>query len=1121
MKGVGGVVHEDDGAPWIQIPLDSSNHWCRIPQPNPNFPRDETQVHVVFAATVFDTRAMQAAYVQCASCYAFLADGGDVLCGRGGCRRRYCGAACRSTDWHELKHSQWCGRCAEMGHGYDVRDAGTGRGQGVFATRSFAVGDKIMADHSSLGAALNRPVAPAELDALPLGARTALAALSTCADGTAEGGVSAEQHQLQGKYTNNAIGLGDADGTSGLFLAVAKVNHACVCNSEHYFLAEHGLMLLVCTAPIGVGEEVTFNYVGAKSLAERAAQLRHWGIVCDCRACRGHGGGAGLNSTLEQIAKLDARLVAQGSRGRVDKALDTGERLLALYDRCGGSLMSKSRTYFDMYGLVCMDPTRQTLARQYLGQSIELDTRFFGRADLDVSKEKLEMLEAIALPKQAASSDDDDDDDGSDDAGGAGGAGGRDSEEGDEEGCIDDGATSDEADFPRCGPEPTEFAEGSTLGSQSCVGAADLAAAMAADGAAMLNGTLPPDACARARRACVFLRDEAEASHIFSSPISSRGPPCAAECVWLCDAAMRALAPADSRREEGAEAEDGAAHALQAAIDACASGAKLALEAMGYGPEDVLRSGVPMAAVGHESSLVERFHRGHEGAPSFPHRPRDGLDALGSRPSPLLLTSTLVLDDAEEQDSDVVAAESSPGASGGDRETADPRARAIAGDGAAGRRVAMLRTRTTQHGAPPSSPLAHGKRRRDESAGRGAIGAEAGAPCVVQTSMRPAAGDLLLVLPRTQRSVSGGRVSITIWWRVSPAAAAKRLVCAKPLSSTTVAPGPGLAAAAAAPPPPPPPPPLAAPPLIYDGILTPSVRATFCAMPPVRFAVYDRQRGGGPSNAHEVLIETLLAALGDNARFVEYWGRASWQPVPAHSDLDEVPLLAPLATPDGLPPQPRFPTWAHILYLDVARGVAAPTVLWADDDGPEGRQVFVVPAVRSRLLRFEGSWVHAVPKPAAEYLGALETEEEEAAEERAGGVLRHVLLFNSWADCPPEGQASRPTARQEEEGESGGEGGAGVTSGGGLPGAGGPAYSATPFEAWRSVSAVEGGGADAGASGGGGGSSSTAFVARLMGGPRRRGRSERFRCDALAAPREAVNDALHELDVPSSFRVRG
>jgi len=278
-------------------------------------------------------------------------------------------------------------------------------------------------------------------------------------------------------------------------------------------------------------------------------------------------------------------------------------------------------------------------------------------------------------------------------------------------------------------------------------------------------------------------------------------------------------------------------------------------------------------------------------------------------------------------------------------------------------------------------------------------------------------------------------------------------------------------------------------------------------MPPVRFGIYDRSCP--PCNAHEQLIESLLEQLGDQSRYIEYWGRAVWRAVPAHSDLDEIPLLAPLLS-GSEPPRPRFPLWAHVVYLDIAAGVAAPTVLW-DDEHSCSRHVIVVPAVASRLLRFSGSWVHAVPKPAAEHLGEQQTEADELVEEAQGGVLRHVLLFNSWPDAPPIGQPSRPAAKATE-----------IAADDALEQA---AAKATPFGQWRpseilkhrvavdDTSAVMPAAQDVLPS-------TTALVARLMGGPRRRGRSERFRCDALAASREAVYDALYEPLSPSSFHVQ-
>jgi len=552
-----------------------------------------------------------------------------------------------------------------------------------------------------------------------------------------------------------------------------------------------------------------------------------------------------------------------------------------------------------------------------------------------------------------------------------------------------------------------------------------------------------------------------------------------------------------------------------------------------------------MAAVGTEAVLSERFHLGHEGAPALPHHPLDGLDAAGSRglaSGALLLTSTLILDERHE------GGESTPTAV--DRRHIWQEEGATGGSSSAAydvaTQVAALRTRATARAPAAAGAASTVGSKRPRGSGDGEDG-------VVEVSYHPEAGDLLLIAPCTARSLSGGRVSITMWWQLSDAAAARRAEEA-PADSVTRPLREATHARAADPAP-------AAAPVVYDGVLSPSTCAALNAMPPVRFNVYDRSRP--PCNVHEELIESMLLPLRDESRYVEYWGRKVWRAVPAHSDLDEVPLLAPLL-PGGEPPRPRFPLWAHVAYLDVAGGVAAPTVLW-DDEQPRSRRVHVVPAVEARLLRFSGSWVHAVPKPAAEYLGEEQTEEDEAEEEARGGVLRHVLLFNSWPDAPPEGQPSRPMGtadadpgpRSGSDPESATAGGSDGLTAANAPGTGVAVATAAPFDQWQPSPIVARGGGqvdghDAAAEGegeGGGVSaephtasrvltaddrfvlsqpadedarppSTTAFVARLMGGPRRRGRSERYRCDALKATREAVHEALNAPATPSSFRVQ-
>jgi hypothetical protein len=72
----------------------------------------------------------------CSFCYAPLQ--APLYCGA--CRSHpYCSKECQRQDW--TQHKIWCGRVAEVGVDFELRDAGGGKGLGYFALRDFAVGE--------------------------------------------------------------------------------------------------------------------------------------------------------------------------------------------------------------------------------------------------------------------------------------------------------------------------------------------------------------------------------------------------------------------------------------------------------------------------------------------------------------------------------------------------------------------------------------------------------------------------------------------------------------------------------------------------------------------------------------------------------------------------------------------------------------------------------------------------------------------------------------------------------------------------------------------------------------------------------------------------------------------
>jgi hypothetical protein len=184
----------------------------------------------------------------------------------------------------------------------------------------------------------------------------------------------------------------------------------------------------------------------------------------------------------------------------------------------------------------------------------------------------------------------------------------------------------------------------------------------------------------------------------------------------------------------------------------------------------------------------------------------------------------------------------------------------------------------------------------------------------------------------------------------------------------------------------------------------------------------------------EHAIDSALIEMGDKTRRVEYWSRDEYMNIDAHTDIDEAML-----EDDGVV---RCPLVAHVLYLQVKDGLHGPTCVfpkerigWGLDEAEEDKKdLVIVPAVVGRILRFQGSAMHAVPNPAHRWLLSKQEEKvlrKEEEEENCDQVIdndeewleddlydnddddddddddnddeveRSVLLFNTWLDDEP------------------------------------------------------------------------------------------------------------------------
>ena len=198
------------------------------------------------------------------------------------------------------------------------------------------------------------------------------------------------------------------------------------------------------------------------------------------------------------------------------------------------------------------------------------------------------------------------------------------------------------------------------------------------------------------------------------------------------------------------------------------------------------------------------------------------------------------------------------------------------------------------------------------------------------------------------------------------------------------------------------------------------------------FNVFDRASivKEGHVSSIEGLLDSILRQLDDESRWVEYWWGSNWISHDMHRDVDER-----ICFDQGLN---RFPRNGHVLYLDKDEQITGgQTVILTEGKTVEGeeklqRQLYIVPPHPGRLLRFNGSLLHSVPRPSLEYFlnGGLDAvdllqlpvihslkdcpaikELKHSAEsrldltcpdyQRSMPVKRINLLFNTWPDKPP------------------------------------------------------------------------------------------------------------------------
>ena len=319
----------------------------------------------------------------CAWCYAPL----EVVKMCAKCQKRvYCSRECQILDW-KGGHKVWCGCAGERGYDFEVRDAGGAKGLGMFALVDLERGAKILAERAVV---TKRTMDVSSLKPATLSAVMALLP---------------EDGDLRAKIALNGmdVGAGFGDDSTGLFITMARVNHACLANAVHFFDADSQVKILVASRAIAKGDEVTVTYVTQEALdaspikvSRKQLLAMKWHISpCDCRSCQD----PDLDRKLDQVAELDKKLMAFGSTAKFDRGLKCGALLIKLYDELQESPLIYARTYYDMFQLAVTRRATLAKAKHYIKLARDNRALFLGPAG-KTDDELLRFTSLVDAPQQ-------------------------------------------------------------------------------------------------------------------------------------------------------------------------------------------------------------------------------------------------------------------------------------------------------------------------------------------------------------------------------------------------------------------------------------------------------------------------------------------------------------------------------------------------------------------------------------------------------------------------------------------------------------------------------------------------------------------------------------------------
>mmetsp|Transcript_18626 Transcript_18626/g.34290 ORF Transcript_18626/g.34290 Transcript_18626/m.34290 type:complete len:360 (-) Transcript_18626:127-1206(-) len=267
---------------------------------------------------------------------------------------------------------------------FEVFDAGPLSGKGLRATIAYKCGDEILRESaamripnqqsaSSLEAAeaLHQNAIQRAYNSMHPTTQASFMELSSCNEDGLDGAIRTPW----GVYDTNSFRLGN-DACGGLFLTIARMNHSCRPNVNHFWRTDLEQTLVFATRDIQIGEELCTIYGPSECMDTRGRReylSERFSFRCMCEMCvEGNTNGGDermieIQSLQEEISLLSSVVLTSD---KATAALDSIEKCLALMEKqgIGGGVFTKS-IYHHGYD-ICLAIGDDEGARGYLRKEL-------------------------------------------------------------------------------------------------------------------------------------------------------------------------------------------------------------------------------------------------------------------------------------------------------------------------------------------------------------------------------------------------------------------------------------------------------------------------------------------------------------------------------------------------------------------------------------------------------------------------------------------------------------------------------------------------------------------------------------------------------------------------------